>query len=48
MPTPTQQQWRIVSVPAPGLPAHTVRERQLAALATFVTGTNPDGSNRGS
>ena len=48
MPTPTQQQWRILSTNANGLVPSTIRERQLQALATYVTGTNPDGTARGS
>lgn len=46
MPTPTFSQWRTLTQPAPGLPRHSLRERQLAAWATYLTGTNPDGSSR--
>jgi hypothetical protein len=47
MPTPTFAQWRnLAASPAVNLPAHTVRERILSAWATYVTGGNPDGSNK--
>jgi hypothetical protein len=47
MPAPTWSQWRILAAsPAVGLPAHTVRERQLATLAAYASGNNPDGSNK--
>ena len=47
MATPSYTQWRSLR-PGLGLPAHSIRERLLAALATFITGTNPDGTPRGS
>ena len=45
MPTPTYLQWRTGS--GPGMTASTVRERTLQALAAYITGTNPDGTVRG-
>jgi len=47
MTTPSWQQWRVNSSAGNGLQVNTVKERQLAALACLVSGTNPDGTARG-
>ena len=44
--TPAWKDWRAGTTP--GLTQTTIRERTLAALATYVTGTNPDGTTKGS
>jgi len=46
VPSPTQSEWRILSTQTKGLIPDQIRFRQLRALSTFVSGTNPDGSNR--
>jgi len=45
MPTPTFSQWRNLSAdPNVLLPAHSLRQRELAAWAAYITQQNPDGS----
>lgn len=48
MPTPTFQEWRVMSTRTKGLVPGDVMTRMMWCLATMVTGTNPDGTAKGS
>lgn len=47
MPTPAHTDWKTLSSSNNSLVPHTIKNRQLWALATIVTQRNPDGTVKG-